>query len=407
MQSTWLLKLNWDDEVPEPIQSKWMSYYSQMCELTKITIPRWNGQLSEADKLELYGFCDASNVSYSAVVYAKFTNRNSQTSVSLVMAKAKLAPLKAISIARLELVAAAYLTKLMLHIKSSLKRSVHDIFCFSDSQIVLAWIAQHSSKWRVFVAIRVEYIQSSLPEAHWSHVNTKFNLADLNSRGINPSQLIHCALWWEGPSIIRETSSGNSPLMFETNEEIKTSSIYTNHVTRDLPSFLYNYSSWTKLIRVINYVLRFIDRARRKNVCQHAHLSALELRTETLRVVKIIQAAAFLNDILTLQGKKSVPSSSRLLSLTPFLDAQGILRVGGRLQHSFLLDNQKHPIILPTNYLTELLIRHIHVTTLHGGLQLTLTVLRQEYWVINARNAAKSIIHRCVTCVRQRAKLGT
>ncbi|XP_066585496.1 uncharacterized protein [Prorops nasuta] len=407
MQSTWLLKLNWDDEVPEPIQSKWMSYYSQMCELTKINIPRWNGQLSAADKLELYGFCDASNVSYSAVVYAKFTNSDSQTSVSLVMAKAKVAPLKAISIARLELVSAAYLTKLMLHIKSSLKRSVHDIFCFSDSQIVLAWIAQHSSKWKVFVANRVEYIQSSLPEAHWSYVNTKSNPADLNSRGINPSQLIHCTLWWEGPSIIRETSSGNSPLMFETNEEIKTSSIYTNHFTRDLPSFLYNYSSWTKLIRVVSYVLRFIDRARRKNVCQHAHLSALELRTATLRVVKIIQAAAFLNYILTLQGKKSVPSSSRLLSLAPFLDAQGILRVGGRLQHSFLSDNQKHPIILPTNYLTELLIRHIHITTLHGGLQLTLTVLRQKYWVINARNAAKSIIHRCVTCVRQRAKLGT
>ncbi|XP_066585188.1 uncharacterized protein [Prorops nasuta] len=55
MQSTWLLKLNWDDEVPEPIQSKWISYYSQIWELTKITIPRWNGQLSEADKLELYG----------------------------------------------------------------------------------------------------------------------------------------------------------------------------------------------------------------------------------------------------------------------------------------------------------------------------------------------------------------
>ncbi|XP_066592940.1 uncharacterized protein [Prorops nasuta] len=366
MQSTWLLKLNWDDEVPEPIQSKWMSYYSQMCELTKINIPRWNGQLSAADKLELYGFCDASNVSYSAVVYAKFTNSDSQTSVSLVMAKAKVAPLKAISIARLVLVAATYLTKLMLHIKSSLKRSVHDIFCFSDSQIVLAWIAQHSSKW-------------------------KSNPADLNSRGINPSQLIHCTLWWEGPSIIRETSSGNSPLMFETNEEIKTSSIYTNHVTRDLPSFLHNYLSWTKLIRVVSYVLRFIDRARRKNVCQHAHLSALELRTATLRVVKIIQAAAFLNDILTLQGKKSVSSSSRLLSLAPFLDAQGILRVGGRLQQSFLSDNQKHPIILPTNYLTELLIRHIHITTLHGGLQLTLTVLRQK----------------CVTCVRQRAKLGT
>ncbi|XP_066590517.1 uncharacterized protein [Prorops nasuta] len=334
MQSTWLLKLNWDDEVPEPIQSKWMSYCSQMCELTKINIPRWNGQLSAADKLELYGFCDASNVSYSAVVYAKFTNSDSRTSVSLIMAKAKVAPLKAISIARLELVAAAYLTKLMLHIKSSLKRS----------------IAQHSSKWKVFVANRVEYIQSSLPEAHWSYVNTKSNPADLNSRGINPSQLIHCTLC---------------------------------------------------------YVLRFIDRARRKNVFQHAHLSAPELRTATLRVVKIIQAAAFLNDILTLQGKKSVPSSSRLLSLAPFLDAQGILRVGGRLQHSFLSDNQKHPIILPTNYLTELLIRHIHITTLHGGLQLTLTVLRQKYWVINARNAAKSIIHRCVTCVRQRAKLGT
>ncbi|XP_066590829.1 uncharacterized protein [Prorops nasuta] len=345
-----------------------MSYYLQMCELTKITIPRWNGQLSEADKLELYGFCDASNVSYSAVVYAKFTNNNSQTSVSLVMAKVKVAPLKAISIARLELVAAAYLTKLMLHIKSSLKRS----------------IAQHSSKWKVFVANRVEYIQSSLTEAHWSYVNTKSNPADLNSRGISPSQLIHCALWWEGPSIIREKSSGNSPLMFETNEEIKTSSVYSNHVTRDLPSYLYNYSSWTKLISVVSYVLRFINRAHRKIVCQHAHLSTLELRTATLRVVKNNLSCCFLKRYIDVAKRKvSSVKFSITFSCTIFRCARSSTSRWASATLIFA-DKQMHPIILPTNYFTELLIRHIHITTLHGGLQLT-----------------------CIACVRQRAKLGT
>ncbi|XP_066595435.1 uncharacterized protein [Prorops nasuta] len=67
----------------------------------------------------------------------------------------------------------------------------------------------------------------------------------------------------------------------------------------------------------------------------------------------------------------------------------------------------KHPIILPDCHLTAILIRQTHLETLHGGLQLTLSTLGQRFWVVNARNLVKSCVHKCITCVRERAKLGT
>ncbi|XP_066587613.1 uncharacterized protein [Prorops nasuta] len=67
----------------------------------------------------------------------------------------------------------------------------------------------------------------------------------------------------------------------------------------------------------------------------------------------------------------------------------------------------KHPIILPDCHLTAILIRQTHLDTLHGGLQLTLSTLRQKFWVVNARTLVKACVHKCITCARERAKLGT
>ncbi|XP_066600009.1 uncharacterized protein [Prorops nasuta] len=113
MQSTWLLKLSWDEEIPEPVQSKWLKCYEQLRDLQSLRIPRWTGQTPNTRKRELIGFCDASELAYGAVAYERLTDENGHFSVHLVMSKTKIAPIKTTSIPRLELVAAALLVKFL------------------------------------------------------------------------------------------------------------------------------------------------------------------------------------------------------------------------------------------------------------------------------------------------------
>lgn len=87
------------------------------------------------------------------------------------------------------------------------------------------------------------------------------------------------------------------------------------------------------------------------------------------------------------------------------LDDDGLLRVRGRLKHVLLPIAVKHPIILPAkSTFTKLNIRQAHFKALHGGLQLTLRTIRDEYWIVRGKQEVKTHISKCVTCYRDRCK---
>jgi hypothetical protein len=97
--------------------------------------------------------------------------------------------------------------------------------------------------------------------------------------------------------------------------------------------------------------------------------------------------------------------SSRILSLNPFVDQNGVLRVGGRLQRSDLPSSTKHQVILSGgHHLTKLLIRRGHSSLLHAGFQLLWTSLQREYWILNARSNIRNLIRNCLVCKRLRGK---
>lgn len=105
---------------------------------------------------------------------------------------------------------------------------------------------------------------------------------------------------------------------------------------------------------------------------------------------------------ILLQGS-SLSNSNPLTRLTPFIDREGLLRVGGRLQNSQLDPDAKHPFILPrVSPLTSLIISDAHQRTLHGGTQVTLAYIRRSYWILGGRAPVRSYILRCVRCARYR-----
>lgn len=98
-----------------------------------------------------------------------------------------------------------------------------------------------------------------------------------------------------------------------------------------------------------------------------------------------------------------LPKSSSLIRLTPFVDSAGLLRIGDRLQQSLMPASAKHPLILPKlSPLTSLIIRDAHARTMHGGTQVTITFIRNNYWIIGGRIPVRSFILKCVPCTRYR-----
>ncbi|XP_011685182.1 PREDICTED: uncharacterized protein LOC105448357 [Wasmannia auropunctata] len=195
IQKLWRLKYGWNEELPADVMTQWRTIYYSLSHLNGLALPRWSGFGSDSTRLELHGFADASSCAYAAVVYIRVTSLYGDTTTTLLAGKSKVAPLKPISIPRLELSAAVLLSRLMNFIASSLKLEHVPSVCWSDSTVVLAWLNQDPSKWRTFVTHRVSAVQALVPKASWRHVPTRDNPADCASRGILGSDIGSNELW--------------------------------------------------------------------------------------------------------------------------------------------------------------------------------------------------------------------
>ncbi|NEV48947.1 hypothetical protein EUZ93_00110, partial [Wolbachia pipientis] len=204
MQKMWSSSLKWDESVPMHIHREWERIRSQLYILNELRIPRLIVSGEGQVQLQLHGFCDASEAAYGACVYIRERNERGEITVTLVCSKSRVAPMKALSLPRLELCGAVLLAKLMNRVLINLKLNVAQRFYWTDSKIVLAWIDSSSRKWHIFVANRVSEIHNDSTPSEWGHVGTRDNPADLISRGATPEQLVNSNIWWNGPQWLKQ-----------------------------------------------------------------------------------------------------------------------------------------------------------------------------------------------------------
>ncbi|RLU19666.1 hypothetical protein DMN91_008223 [Ooceraea biroi] len=185
MQELWVIRLEWDEDLPHELTCRWRSYLQGLTFVSAITIPRWLGYSDSVLDVEIHGFADASQLAMATVVYLRVLRDLDDIHVRLVCSKTRVAPPKHVTIPRLELCAAVLLVRLVTQVRKTLRFEEASTHLWTDSTVALLWIRSHPSRWKNYVRNRVSKIQE-LSNSRWHHVPGDQNPADIVSRGTTP-----------------------------------------------------------------------------------------------------------------------------------------------------------------------------------------------------------------------------
>jgi len=408
-QELWKLSVNWDEEVPSELKLKFQKWLLSSQSFKSFHINRcYFPQMAwgELRHVELHGFGDASEKGYGACVYLRVPVENDSYKVSLVASKSRVAPIKALTLPRLELMGSLLCSRLVNFAKKALSLDSNTrIVCWTDSTIALSWIQGDASKKEMFVANRVKEIQELTPPNCWQHCGSKDNPADLITRGLLADKLVDNTLWLYGPDMLTEVPCQNkesNTLATEVEETSTESTVCFNVQGVPVPPLLDldKYSDLSKVLRVTAYVLRFIKNCRNSKNKIEGPLTIEEIDLAKFKLIYFIQQEVFSDEIKALLSNRAIPQWSKLSKLDPFIDDKGLLRIKGRLEFSNLDYDTKHPVIIPKGQFAKLMIRFQHRFLKHAGVDTVSSSLRTNFWIIGVRRLAKTVMKECLSCRR-------
>ncbi|GFW17215.1 integrase catalytic domain-containing protein [Trichonephila clavipes] len=300
----------------------------------------------------------------------------------------------------------------------NLKRSCLQ-YHWTDSKIVLFWIKGNKTRWKQFVANRVNEITSLTDPHSWYHCAGKENPADFLSRGLSADCLVSNSRWWTGAEFLsdsefpknfqqvvpeldylteheKETVVQEKKKLPETDRSEETV-LLNSDSSSILDELLELSNNYFKVINILSYIFRFNYNCRNKSK-KVGPLTVAEFKESEIKLIKHAQRSSF--------DKKEIPSS--ISNLFPFADGEGIVRVGGRLENASVPYLHKHPAILPKgSKLSKLYFNSLHTRLFHVGPQGLLNAVQQKFWPLSGRSIACKTIHQCLTCFKSRPILSS
>ena len=379
----------WDAELPDELCARWRKWEKGLP--VQVEVPRALVRVGEPIKdIALHAFGDASGCGVAAAVYA-VVQQGATVNQGLVVARARLAK-QGLTIPRLELVSGHMAVNLLSNVRDALDRlPVGSLYAWLDSTVALHWIAGNG-EYKQFVSNRVSKIKEH-KEVSWRHVPTQDNPADLGSRGGLVSD--DNQLWWKGPDWLSDPSAWPPEIITtptaETESErkaLKQVLATAKEEPSELNQLLHRTTLW-RTLRICAWVYRFMRNSR----C-HGQKDKVRgpLTTEEIEYQRTLWTKRVQRQHAELQKFKE----ERLkLNLHPNDD--GVLVCHGRIQGEY-------PIYVPyESVLAEKLIQDAHKSTLHGGVGLTMTKVRERYWIPHLRRLVKRTIKACAGCKRFQA----
>ncbi|CAI6372727.1 unnamed protein product [Macrosiphum euphorbiae] len=411
LQQLWSLKISWDDVLSEDLQNRWTKFYTSLQYLNQVIVPR-KVMMSPSSNIQLHAFSDASQEAFGACVYMRSMKSDGSIDVRLYTSKSRVAPMKPSTIPRLELCGALLAAELANDTLAELKAlNVNvppiDVYLWSDSSIVIAWI-QSQSLFSAYISNRLARILDVSSPDQWHHVPTKENPADLISRGIDAASISQSKLWWHGPYWLMQ-GKGRWPNSYQTPDtlpEVRAVKLVLTASGTPAPWLLEKYSSWSTLLRITALVQRFI------NNCKFSLLNKRDRRTVGFLTITEIadaerfwvtnaQISAFDDELSSLKAGKLVRRCSPLFRLSPFIDEHGVIRVGGRLVNSPISYDSRHPMVLPSkSMVTKMIFNYEHRRLMHAGPQALFAHVSRKYWPLRGRETARKTVHHCLQCFR-------
>lgn len=401
-------KLGWDDPIDKEYLIQWEQWRTQLLELSNINVPRSfkNTMFSSDCQHELHYFADASSHAYGAVCYLRSEDNFGNINCSFVFGKANVAPLKGITIPRLELSAAVLAVRLNQVVTSSLDIKLAGTYYWTDSETVLKYIMNETARFNIYVSNRISEIRNMSSIQNWRYVKSEDNPADDASRGLQSER------WCNGPDFLKGKRTWVHQVPYlsqltDTDPEVKRIAkvmIVEHNKENPLVKLSNHYSSWYRLLIAVCWLNRVKNLLLKRDVPLNSkYITLKEMREASHCVIKVCQENMYPDEISKLRAGKHISKSSSLYRLNPML-SDGILRVRGRLSNSADDFNLKYPIILPPNTrVARLMIEHYHVTLGHQGREHVLSKLREKYWLIKGNSLVRKVLHDCVRCKRYQA----
>ncbi|KAJ0176915.1 hypothetical protein K1T71_007287 [Dendrolimus kikuchii] len=392
LQRLWRLKLGWDEPLPTEEASEFEEWIRDLNSIKELRLPRCYGGDRDVVNMQLHVFTDASEQAYAAAAYWRFEQRNGNVGVTLIAGKAKVAPMKAQSIPRMELQAALIGARLAAEIKKEHSFKRYDVIFWSDSKTVLHWIRNDSVRYTPYVAHRLSEIGEITESEQWRWVPTSYNVADDATR-INVSSMKTDDRWFKGPEFLHGPPT-NWPK--EEPTETEDDEVVVTYTTDEKPLVdVTRFSSYGKLLRATAYALAFIDKCRRRTrTMETRHIE----RAERL-LIRQAQQESFPKDYERLKKGERVSRDSRLYKLDPEYGGDGVIKLNGRINAATLRELTGNPPILDgSHHLTRLIIRGEHEQHHHIGREHVVNNVRQKYWVLRVRPTVRNILRQCTVC---------
>lgn len=399
-QRTWQLVKAWDDILPSNERSLWGEWYNSVASVKTLSIPRPYFNTTGACTRELHIFTDASNQAYSCAAYWRFLYADDSVKIAFIMSKSRVAPLKPVSVPRLELQAALLGVRMARTIleQQSFKPSKRYFWC--DSRTVLAWIRGATSDANTFVRNRIGEIAELTLVHEWFWIPTEANVADDATRG-STKGVESLERWLKGPDfLLSNVISITEPSDHTSNSSLKLnelSSFPVNVASLKPFNIIANpdrFSSWPRLLRSTARAHQFLRLLRQKATsCTRKGLyplHAYDLKNAEIHLLRHCQEDLSPNQL------KNLPSK---------LDAEGLLRLDGRIARaSGVPESMKQPVILNgKHHISRLLVKHYHVWAGHGGRELVVNEIRQRYWITRLRPTVRAVAASCQICRNRKA----